>query len=229
MNIYEIESIINYKFQKPELLGQAFVHSSFVNEQQLDALDNNERLEFLGDAVLSIIVSDYIYKEFPDLTEGELTRLRASVVCEASLSKQARNMNLGKFLQMGKGETSSGGANRDSILCDLYESVLGAIYLDGGYKQACIYVMNSLKAEIHSMKGLDWIADPKTHLQEQLQKTSSEPIEYNVIHESGPAHSKLFKVQLSQSGKLLGEGEGKNKKEAEQNAARNAIEKYKLF
>ena len=195
---------------------------------KLPALSNNERLEFLGDAVLELVTSEYIFNSFPDLTEGEMTKLRASVVCEPTLSACARKRKFGEYLLMGKGEIANGGKDRDSILCDVFEAVIGAIYLDGGYDEAKRFILDALVNEIHSMRGLTWIADCKTHLQEQLQKDSQEIIEYYVINEEGPDHNKIFTVELSHGGKVLAQGSGKNKKEAEQEAARRAIEKYKL-
>jgi len=228
MNLADLEKIVGHSFKSNEILSHALVHSSYTNENKMGQLSNNERLEFLGDAVLELATSEYIFTSFPEMTEGEMTKLRASVVCEATLSKCARNLGLGEFLRMGKGEIANGGKERDSILCDLFEAIIGAIYMDGGLAPAKRFILRALEEDIHSMRGLKWIADCKTHLQEQLQKNSQEPIEYYVINEEGPDHNKIFTVELAHSGKVMAQGRGKNKKEAEQEAARHAIEKYGL-
>ena len=227
-NISGLEKIIGHTFKNKNILNHALVHSSYINENRLNQLDNNERLEFLGDAVLELATSEYIFNNFPDMIEGEMTKLRASVVCESTLSSCARQLGLGDFLKMGKGEEASGGKNRDSILCDLFEAIIGAIYLDGGYQPAKTFILSVLKDEICSLRGLTWISDCKTHLQEQLQKNSLDPIEYYVIKEEGPDHMKIFTVELAHSGKILAQGVGRNKKEAEQAAAREAIERFNL-
>ena len=223
-----LEEIVGYSFKSKDILDHALVHSSYINENKMNPLANNERLEFLGDAVLELVTSEYIYISFPEMSEGEMTKLRASVVCESTLSKCARKHTFGEFLKMGKGETANGGRERDSILCDIFEAIIGAIYMDGGYGPAKRFILNALVDEIHSMRGLSWISDCKTHLQEQLQKNSQEPIEYYVIREEGPDHNKIFTVELAHGGRILSQGVGKNKKEAEQDAARHAIEKFNL-
>ena len=223
-----MEKIVGHEFASKEILEQALVHSSYINENKMDSRANNERLEFLGDAVLELITSEYIYKSFPEMSEGEMTKLRASVVCEATLSQRARELGLGNFLKMGKGEIAGGGRERDSILCDIFEAIIGAMYMDGGMAPAQSFVLGQLEADIHSMRGLTWISDCKTHLQEQLQKNSQEPIEYYVIKEEGPDHNKTFTVELAHGGKILAQGRGRNKKEAEQDAARHAIERFDL-
>ncbi|MCL2396856.1 MAG: ribonuclease III [Defluviitaleaceae bacterium] len=228
MDLTQLEEIIGYNFKNREVLEQALVHSSYINEHKLNPLANNERLEFLGDAVLELITSEYIFTIFPDMPEGEMTKLRASVVCESTLSSCARSRNFGSFLKMGKGEMANGGQRRDSILCDTFEAIIGAIYLDGGCEPARQFILGALEEDIRSMRGLKWIADCKTHLQEQLQKNSQEPIEYYVINEEGPDHNKIFTVELAHGGHPMAQGSGKNKKEAEQAAARRAIEKYNL-
>ncbi|MCL2575381.1 MAG: ribonuclease III [Defluviitaleaceae bacterium] len=223
------EKIIGYGFKNAALLDNALIHSSFVNENKANPKNHNERLEFLGDAVLELVASDYIFNNFPELSEGEMTKLRAGVVCEPSLADCARKIRLGDFIKLGKGEVANGGGQRDSVLSDAYEAVIGAIYLDGGYNSARDFILSALKEDIHSQKGLRWIADCKTHLQEQLQKYSQSPIEYYVIKEEGPEHEKIFYVELAHEGKIMAQGNGRNKKEAEQSAARIAIEKYKLY
>lgn len=227
-NLLKLQDILGYKFVKKNYLKQAITHTSYLNEQKLPPLSNNERLEFLGDAVLEIVISDYIFAFFSKMPEGEMTKLRAAVVCEETLASVARKLKLGIFLKMGKGELATDGNNRDSTLCDLFEAFIGALYLDGGYNVAKNFILTHLKQEIHNKCELSWKIDPKTHLQEQLQKDSQEIIEYRVIAESGPDHNKEFTVELFHGETALSKGSGKNKKEAEQNAARFAIEKYKL-
>ena len=222
------EHILEYSFKNTDVLNHALVHSSYVNENRLSASAHNERLEFLGDAVLELITSEYIFASFPDMTEGEMSKLRASVVNEATLAKCAKERRFGDFLKLGKGEMVNGGAERESILADAFEAVIGAIYLDGGHDAAKRFILRALEADIHSMKGLTWISDCKTHLQEQLQKNSQEPIEYYVIKEEGPEHNKIFTVELAHGGQVMAQGSGRNKKEAEQEAARRAIEKFGL-
>ena len=228
MNL-NLEKIIGYTFKNDKLLHNALVHTSYINENKSHPKNSNERLEFLGDAVLELVTSDYIFTNFPELSEGEMTKLRAGVVCEPSLAAYARKIDLGEYIKMGKGEVASGGARRDSVLSDAYEAVIGAIYLDGGYEPAAKFILDALKDDIHSQKGLRWIADCKTHLQEQLQKHSQAPIEYYVIKEEGPEHEKIFTVELAHEGKVMAQGSGRNKKEAEQNAARVAIERFELY
>ena len=220
----DLQKTINYKFKDAKNLNHALTHSSYNNENKGNFRIHNERLEFLGDAVLELVTSDYIFENFPKMSEGDMTKLRAGVVCEPALAKYAREINLGTHIKMGKGEDVSGGRERDSVLSDAYEAVIGAIYLDGGYEPAKTFILNALKDDIHSQKGLKWIADCKTHLQEQLQRTSQSPIEYYVIKEEGPEHDKVFTVELKYEGKILAQGNGRTKKEAEQAAARAAIE-----
>jgi ribonuclease-3 len=224
-----LEDIIGYKFKNPDVLENALVHTSYLNENKARPKSNNERLEFLGDAVLELVTSCYIFNVFPELSEGEMSKLRAGVVCEPSLAQAARDINLGEFIKMGKGEIAGGGRKRDSVLSDAYEAVIGAIYVDGGYEPAKRFVLTALESEIHSLKGLRWIADCKTHLQEQLQKNSQAPIEYYVIKEEGPEHEKIFTVELAHEGRVLAQGVGRNKKEAEQAAAKLAIETFGLY
>jgi len=225
----ELENAIKYTFSNKKNLENALVHSSYVNENKTNPRTHNERLEFLGDAVLELVTSDYIFAHFPQMSEGDMTKLRAGVVCEPALAQYARKISLGEHIKMGKGEIAGGGRERDSVLSDAYEAVIGAIYLDGGYDAAKDFILAALTEDIHSKKGLRWIADCKTHLQEQLQKTSQSPIEYYVIKEEGPEHEKIFTVELAYEGKILAQGKGRNKKEAEQAAARVAIEANQMY
>lgn len=223
-----IEKNINYTFKSDELKELALSHSSFVNENRASPVDSNERLEFLGDAALELIVTEYLYDNYPELLEGELTKLRASVVCEPMLAKKARELSLGDALKMGKGEDQTGGRQRESTLCDLFEAVIGAIYLDGGYEQAKKFALRTLEPEIAYMSARFSRNDAKTYLQEQLQKNGAVRIEYNVISEKGPEHEKTFTVSVSYNDTVLGTGTGRSKKEAEQNAAANALETNRI-
>ncbi|HAS90769.1 MAG TPA: ribonuclease III [Sedimentibacter sp.] len=222
--VYEFEKIIGYKFNNIKILEESLTHSSYSNEDKAYNKVNNERLEFLGDAVLSISVSRYIFDEFPDYPEGDLTKLRAQVVCEDTLSLVAANLNLGKYLLLGKGEESSGGRERKSILADAVEAVIAAIYLDGGYKQAEKFVLNNLTEYIKlAVKG-KIITDFKSYLQEYYQsKSQSCKIRYVVTKEEGPDHDKVFHVNVMVNKNVAGKGVGKNKKIAEQNAAKDAL------
>lgn len=222
------EKKTGYKFANINLLVNAFTHSSYANELKKDEADNNERLEFLGDAVLELAISEYIYTKFPTMPEGEMTKLRASIVCEATLSKLARKLGYGNFLLLGRGEDSTGGRDRDSILADAFEAVLGAIFIDGGLNASKSFMLRIIAPQIDQIKKSFRVNDCKTHLQELLQKSSKEPIEYVIISEKGPDHNKLFESQVIHSGRILGHGSGKSKKEAEQNAALAALEKIEF-
>ncbi len=220
-----MENVLNYKFKDEELLLTALTHSSYANEAKAQGAVCNERLEFLGDAVLGFVIGSYLYKAFPEMSEGKLTKLRANVVCEQMLAKKAKALGFDKYLRLGKGEEMTGGRERVSILEDAFESVIGAIYLDGGIEKAAEFILSQLKNEIESIKASHHVLDNKTSLQEILQRTSQAPIEYAVVGESGPAHNKVFKVEVRHEGKVLGQGKGKSKKEAEQHAAQVALEK----
>jgi len=219
-----LEKMIGYQFQNPNLLLTALTHSSYANECKNKTL-NNERLEFLGDSVLNLSVSNYLYNRFKDLTEGELTKLRASIVSEASLAKIARKLNLGDYLRLGKGEENTGGRKRDSILADAVEAIIGAVYLDGGFEKASDFILRYQIPEIdNSLEGKGF-RDYKTELQELIQRDSEQEIQYRIIKESGPDHAKQFVAQVSHNQKVIGEGTGKSKKDAEQQAARQALER----
>lgn len=223
-DLSNFENIIGYHFKNKELLTRAFTHSSFANEHKKQEIKNNERLEFLGDSVLSLVISEYIFSSFPELPEGELTKLRATVVCETSLAKSAREMQVGSFIHLGKGEEMTGGRNRDSILSDAFEAILGAMYLDGGFEVARKHVLKYLENTLNEAKEGKIFNDYKTCLQELLQQHSYEKIEYSIIKEQGPDHNKEFFVQVMHGSKVLGTGWGRSKKEAEQHAAQNALE-----
>ena len=203
------------------LLKTALSHSSYANETK-GAIKCNERLEFLGDSVLSIIVSDYLFERFKNQPEGDLTRLRAALVCEKSLHKFALSIDLGKYLFLGKGEEHTGGRQRPSILADAFEALIASIYLDGGYEPSRNFVLPFIvEALKHEMS--DDLHDYKTALQEVIQKNPEEHIEYKIIDESGPDHDKRFTVAVMLNSNMIGQGIGKSKKQAEQFAAKEAL------
>lgn len=215
---------LNYSFKDENLLLTALTHSSYANENRKMGIEYNERLEFLGDAVLGFVVGSYLYKHFADIPEGELSKLRASVVCEAMLSEKAKALKLGENMRFGRGEEMTGGRERISILADAFEAMIGAIYLDGGIEAATKFILEQLEEDIYKMKRVFKSLDSKTNLQEIIQKDSTSPIIYEIISESGPAHKRIFEAQVLHNGKVLGRGSGGSKKEAEQMAAFNAIE-----
>lgn len=218
-----LQDRIGYRFNHQETLLEAMTHSSFANEWRHKKIIDNERLEFLGDSVLGLIVSHHIFNKFTQLPEGELTKVRANVVCESSLALKARRIDIGSHLLLGRGEEASGGRNRDSILADSLESLIAAIYLDGGYSRAKDFVIDNFMDLIDLAVSGDLMSDYKTKLQEILQSNTQQTIEYVVVHEEGPDHNKTFFVEVRTENGVLGSGEGKNKKEAEQNAAKYAI------
>lgn len=221
----ELEEIIGYHFKNKHYLTQALTHSSYANEKKLGKLGSNERLEFLGDAVLELISSDYLYARFTQIPEGELTKKRASLVCEPSLAYCAREFGLPQFLLLGKGEDMTGGRNRDSIVSDATEALLGAIYLDGGFASAKEFIHKFILKDIEHKK---LFYDSKTILQEIVQSDyKGKEIEYVLTGEIGPDHDKKFVVSLVVGDKTLGKGTGRTKKAAEQEAAYRAIIKLK--
>lgn len=217
-----LQSNLGYSFKNDTLLKNALTHSSYANEVR-GGVRSNERLEFLGDSVLSIIVSSYLFERFSDIPEGELTKLRASLVCEKSLCNFSRELNIGEFLQLGKGEEKGGGRERDSILADAFEAVLAAIYLDGGMEAARRLVMRFIIPELEHTED-DVFKDYKTALQEIIQRNPEENVSYYLIGESGPDHAKQFEVEVRLNSNVIGRGKGKSKKRAEQMAAKQALE-----
>ncbi|MBQ7218888.1 MAG: ribonuclease III [Ruminococcus sp.] len=218
----DLQEAIGYSFNNPALLTEAMTHSSYAHEQHKN-MKNNERLEFLGDAVLSIVVSDYIYTHCPDLPEGELTKLRASLVCEKSLFDFAKQIDLGSYLRLSNGERRNGGANRPSIVSDAFEALIAAIYLDGGMEPAKKHILRFVIPEIENHRNNSF-KDYKTALQEIIQKNPGERLEYKLVGSSGPDHNKHFKVEVCLNSNVIGRGGGRSKKEAEQQAAREALE-----
>jgi ribonuclease III len=221
-SIRAFEDKIGYEFKDKTYIQTALTHSSFANEHK--EFNYNERLEFLGDSVLGLVVSDYLFRARNDLPEGKLTRLRANVVCEESLSAVARKINLGDHLFLGKGEKASGGSNRDSILADATEAVIAAIYLDGGFDQAKDFILSNLRDTIAKNIDGNIFRDYKTILQEIIQGNNGK-ISYKLVGESGPDHNKEFEMQVKCGQETIGIGKGKNKKEAEKEAARDALVK----
>lgn len=219
----DLEQRLGYTFKNPKLLENAIVHSSYANENRAAGFKSNERLEFLGDSVLGFIVAEHLYRKYPDKSEGELTRLRAALVCEASLVQVARELGVGQYLLLGKGEASGGGRERISILADAVEAVIAAVYLDGGAKAAKSLV-GKLILDTLSSKSADNM-DYKTLLQEYVQREKEQYLSYELTGEQGPNHEKSFCVEVSLNGEVIGEGSGKSKKEAEQAAAKLAMER----
>lgn len=221
----EFEEIIGYTFNDKKLLKAALTHSSFANENRGKSIKYNERLEFLGDSVLSLIVSRYLFENYPHLSEGELTKIRAAVVCEHSLCECSNRMEVGKFMILGKGEEMTGGRTRVSILADAFEAILAAIFLDAGLDYAREWALGQLYETILSASKGRIQKDYKTTFQELIQGHSGEKITYKVINETGPDHKKSFEVNLLLGDKVVGYGEGNSKKNAEQAAAREALAK----
>lgn len=221
-NLEEFEGKIRYIFTNKNLIVEALSHSSYANEKR-KTRHSNERLEFLGDSVLSIVVSQYLFEHFTHLPEGELTKIRASLVCEKSLYKFAMQIDLGEHILLGKGEENTGGRERPSILADAFEAVIAAIYLDGGLEVARKYILRFIPKDIDNRKPVSF-SDHKTILQEIIQKNPEEKVEYKLVGQSGPDHNKAFKVQVCLNSNVIGTGIGKSKKEAEQMAAKEALE-----
>jgi ribonuclease-3 len=218
-----LQGRLGYKFKDASLLESALTHSSFANEKKESGRDDNERLEFLGDSVLGMAVSAMIYAEMPDLSEGEMTKLRAELVCERSLSVLAKEFSLGDCLRLGRGEEKTGGRGRASILADAVEAVIAAMYLDGGTRPVKRFVSKHLWPQ--ARRARVGATDYKTMLQEAVQANSGAPITYNVVGESGPDHQKTFTVEVRLGDAVAGRGEGMTKKAAEQDAARDALAK----
>ena len=217
----ELEAKIGYVFKDKSLLKLALTHSSYSNELKINNAGNYERLEFLGDAVLELMSSKFFYAEYPDMNEGQLTRLRSSMVCEQALAVCARDIDLPKYIFLGKGEENTGGRNRDSIISDVFEAVLGAIYLDGGFEVADQFVVKNVLTDLEN-KQLFY--DAKTILQERIQK-DGKVLSYVLVSESGPDHDKLFVVNAVVGDEVIGTGQGKSKKQAEQQAAYSFLSK----
>ena len=219
----DLEAVIGYKFRNISLLQNALTHSSYANERWHNSLLSNERLEFLGDSVLGMLVAEYLFRNFPNRPEGELTRMRADMVCEQTLAAAANRIGLGVHLLLGHGEEQGGGRTRNSILADAMESVIAASFLDGGMEAALQIVRTFIFVEVPVTKLHN--ADYKTQLQEMVQQKKNQTLAYELVGQSGPDHDKRFDVEVSLNGVVVGSGSGSSKKRAEQNAARAAIEK----
>ena len=220
--IKDLEAAIGYRFQNITLLQNALTHSSYANERWHNSLKSNERLEFLGDSILGMVVAEYLYKNFPDRPEGELTRMRADMVCEKTLASVAARINLGHHLMLGNGEEQGGGRSRESILADAVESVIAASFLDGGMAAARSFIEKFILVEVPVRKMHN--ADYKTALQELIQQKKNQTLSYALVGESGPDHDKRFEVEVSLNGRVIGTGTGSSKKRAEQMAAQSALE-----
>ena len=219
----ELEKKLNYTFRNPALLSEALSHSSYANEHRAAHLNSNERLEFLGDSVLGFVTAEFLFVQHPDLPEGDLTRIRAALVCEQSLYEVARKLELGKYLKLGRGEEAGGGRERTSILADATEAVFAAVYLDGGIGAASQLIhrvlLDAEKEEAVEERRRDY----KTALQELVQRTPGRTITYQLVEETGPDHCRVFVMEVSVDGQVSGRGEGRSKKEAEQAAAKAAL------
>ena len=221
--IKDLEAAIGYHFQNITLLQNALTHSSYANERWHNSLMSNERLEFLGDAILGMNVAEFLYRSFPDRPEGELTRMRADMVCEKTLAAVAEKIGLGQHLLLGHGEDRLGGRKRDSILADAVESVIAACYIDGGMEAAHAFIERFVLCEVpvRQMHNVDY----KTALQEKVQQKKNQVLQYALVGQSGPDHDKQFEVQVTLNGDVVGKGIGSSKKRAEQAAAKAAMEK----
>ena len=221
----ELEKKLNYTFRDPGLLGEALSHSSYANEHRSAGLRSNERLEFLGDSVLGLVTAEFLFLQHPDLPEGDLTRIRAALVCEQSLYEVARKLDLGRYLKLGRGEEAGGGRERTSILADATEAVFAAVYLDGGIGAASTLIhrvlLDAEKEEVVEERRRDY----KTALQELVQRQADQVLTYRMIGEEGPDHDKTFLAEVLLNGTQVGTGSGHSKKEAEQSAAKAALRK----
>lgn len=222
-SIEKLEAQIDYVFRDKNLIRQALTHSSYANERKINKIEDYERIEFLGDAVLELVSSEYLYEKQKSMSEGQLTRTRAAMVCEPSLASCARDIGLDGYILLGKGEEMTGGRNRDSIVSDVMEALIGAVYLDGGFEQAKAFIHRFILMDLED-KALFY--DAKSILQEEMQKDGGD-IRYVLTGESGPEHDKSFSVEVYQGEKLLGKGSGHNKKAAQQNAAYEALRHLK--
>ncbi len=219
-DLKKFQQEIGYEFQKDELLLQALTHSSYANEKRMPRLSDNERLEFLGDAVLELVTSEFLYHRFGQIPEGDLTKKRASIVCEQTLTLCAKEIQLGQYLLLGRGEDATGGRQRKSILSDAMEAVIGAIFLDGGLTNAKEFIHRFVLTDIESK---ELFYDSKTILQEFVQGNYEEELHYAVVGEEGPDHAKIFTVEVRIGEKVVATGEGSSKKAAEQEGAYNAL------
>ncbi|WP_087972939.1 ribonuclease III [Oceanobacillus rekensis] len=225
MDVGQLAKQLNINFKDQSIIQQAFTHSSYVNEHRNTVVTDNERLEFLGDAVLELGVSQYLFRENKEMPEGEMTKLRASIVCEPSLMNFATELNFGEYLLLGKGEEQTGGRQRPAILADVFEAFLGALYLDQGFNEALNFLEVHVFPKI-STGAFSHAMDYKSQLQELIQQSKNQSIEYKIVEEKGPSHNREFVSQAIIKGNVAGEGTGKTKKEAEQRAAKYALDHF---
>ena len=216
----KLESNIGYCFKEKDLLINALTHTSYANEHKHKGMKDNERLEFLGDAVLELVSSEYLYKNMKDMPEGKMTKLRASLVCEPTLAMDAREIDLEDFIYLGKGEDETGGRKRDSIVSDAFEALIGAIFLDGGIEEAKYFI---LKFALNDIEKKKLFYDSKTVLQERVNSVKNGNLVYEIIKEWGPDHNKTYEAAANLNGKIIGKGQGHTKKAAEQQAAFDAL------
>ena len=224
-SLKELQKDIQIKFDKLSYLKVATTHKSYANEHRQKKIKDNERLEFLGDAILNLVISECLFKTYKKYPEGELAKTRAVVVSSHTLARVAKRLDLGQYIRLGRGEEMTGGRDRDSILADAMEALIGAIYLDNGLEVVAKFIKKHLIEEIQRVERGEHIQDYKTLLQEEIQKRSNTRPRYRVVNEEGPDHDKRFTIQVEYKDKIIGEGIGKNKKEAQQRAAEDAIEK----
>lgn len=221
-----LEEKLGYKFNNRELLRTALTHSSYANEKHSGNTQSYERLEFLGDSILGLVTAEFLYAHEPQLPEGRMTRLRAELVCEASLHKTALKLDIGRCMRLGRGEEHTGGRQRPSILADMVEAIIAAMYLDCGMEQSRKFILENILKDAE-ISDTHRSADYKTELQELVQRKSNQHISYELTGESGPDHNKTFTFTVSINGEVSGEGSGRTKKEAEQMAAKQALERLK--
>ena len=226
MNVEQLEKELNLTFNNHNLIKQAFTHSSYVNEHRKKPHEDNERLEFLGDAVLELTVSQYLFQKYPTMSEGELTKLRAAIVCEPSLVRFANELSFGSLVLLGKGEEMTGGRERPALLADVFEAFIGALYLDQGLETVWEFLKEIVYPKINE-GAFSHVMDYKSQLQELIQRDGSGNVEYQILQEKGPAHNREFVSRVTLNNVALGLGSGKSKKEAEQQAAAEALKKLK--
>ena len=220
-NITELENKIGYKFKNKDLIQTALTHTSYANEHKRLNIKHNERMEFLGDAVLELVSSDILFHKYNDMPEGKMTKLRASLVCEPTLAMDAKDIGLGNYLMLGKGEEATGGRNRDSVTSDALESVIAAIYLDGGLDKAYEFIEKFVLNDIENKK---LFSDSKTHLQELVDAAGNDnELRYEIVNESGPDHHRTYEANVLLNNKVIGSGDGRTKKAAQQQAAYSAL------
>lgn len=223
MNVEKLATQLGITFDNHQLIQQAFTHSSYVNEHQKEKVLDNERLEFLGDAVLELGISEYLYRNKKNMAEGEMTKLRASIVCEPSLANFARDLGFNEYILLGKGEERTGGRDRSSLLADVFESFLGALYIEQGFNAVLSFFERFIYPKIET-GAFSHAMDYKSQLQELIQQDKNKMVEYKIVEEKGPSHHKEFIAHVSIKNDVVGTGIGRTKKEAEQRAAKHAID-----